>query len=207
MEKYSGVKFFCRKFSDDFPKNRQMEILNHWAWVFSQIGLTPVHAEGAYGNMSCRSGGGTFVITKTGMKPQKEFEIDNFSLVEPFDEENGEFCFSGKNQPSSECFLHDSIYRKYDAVKAVLHGHSAVMNEWADILGIPTTAHFYDYGTSELADSALEIVSMENRIIILKDHGFVAVGSSIGEAGRLVLGKYRELLSFLERQEETLFSQ
>lgn len=71
------------------------------------------------------------------------------------------------------------------------------MIEEAASLSIPVTSKFYDYGTPELADSAVDLFSLENKIIILKDHGFVAGGESIEEAGRLVLEKYGELLSLL----------
>ena len=199
MEKYNGVKFYCKKKQDTFIEDHALKILNYWAWLFSQLGLTPIHSSGAYGNMSYRFHGGAFVITRAGMIPNEKLDIDNFSLVQTYDRKNGEFCFSGKHQPSSECFLHDCLYQNYDKVNAVLHGHSELINRWADMLMIPTTATFYDYGTSELADSALEIFSMKDTIIILKDHGFVAAGSSIEEAGCLVLEKYRRLLSYLQK--------
>mgnify|MGYP001548538951 FL=1 len=72
------------------------------------------------------------------------------------------------------------------------------MNEKAEELGIPVTVEFQDYGTRELAESALEIISMENPVIILKDHGFVAIGNTIEAAGGVILRKYRELLRLLE---------
>lgn len=147
--------------------------------------------------MSYRVGKDGFIVTKTGMIPEKTFEPSDFSYVELLDHRREEVRYKGKFQPSSECVLHERLYRNYDSVKAILHGHSSLMIEEAASLSIPVTSKFYDYGTPELADSAVDLFSLENKIIILKDHGFVAGGESIEEAGRLVLEKYGELLSLL----------
>lgn len=197
VEKYSGVKFLCKKISEKFPHDSRAENLNYWAWILSQTGLTPVHSQGAYGNMSFRRLEDSFVITRTGMLPESRYRPENFVLVESFDKERNECCFHGCYPPSSECFLHHAIYDSFESAGAVLHGHSSLMNMRAAELGIPVTAAFYDYGTRELAESALEILSMDDTIIILKDHGFVAVGETVEDAGRLVVRKYRHLLALL----------
>ena len=196
-ENYCGVKFTCRQQSDSCSFGPNLLVLNHWAWVFSEIGLTPVHEKGAYGNMSYRYHDESFVITKTGMRPKRAVDEDNFCRVDFYDHQKQDFWFTGKHKPSSECFLHDCIYRSFGSVGAIMHGHSTLMNEAAVELNIPVTDRFCDYGTPELADSALEIISMTDKIIILKDHGFVAIGDSIAEASGLVLEKYMQLLSLL----------
>ena len=198
VENYTGVKFLCRKKSEKIPYDSKGEDLNYWAWIFSQLGLTPVHSAGAYGNMSFRYEKDTFIITRTGMLPESGYRPENYVLVESFDRNRGECCYHGCCPPSSECFLHDAVYSRFDSAGAVLHGHSILMNVWAAELDIPVTSEFCDYGTRKLAESALEILSMEENLIILRDHGFVAVGETIRDAGRLVLRKYRELLALLE---------
>jgi len=164
------------------------------------VGLTPIHSDGAYGNLSYRAAGGDFVITRTGLVPTRKMEPDNFCLIEGYDSQTVTFYTKGACQPSSECFLHQAIYQEEAAFNAIFHGHSELMSNYADELKIPVTAAFYEYGTRELAQSAIQIISMRQRIIILKDHGFVAVGNSIDETGGLVLERYRELLNLIKKR-------
>ncbi|PIE65462.1 MAG: hypothetical protein CSA26_03860 [Desulfobacterales bacterium] len=196
-EIYKGVKFSCWQRTDFCPFEPSLEQLNHWAWIFSQTGLMPVHNEGAYGNMSYRTNNHSFVITRTGMRPKRQLDNYDFCHVEFYDKKKQGFFYSGKHKPSSESFLHYSIYQQFEDVGAIMHGHSNLLNEWAAQLYIPVTSHFYDYGTIALANSALEIISMKDKIIVLKEHGFIAVGHTIAKTGQLVLETYMKLLSLL----------
>lgn len=200
MESYQGVKFSHRCASSTFTSNRNIERLSEAAHLLSQLGLTPVHPEGAYGNQSYRDSKTSFVITKTGMIPEANLNQDNYTRVVAYNAENSSFVTEGKFPPSSECFLHNEIYAAFPAVQAILHGHSALLNAYAPQLGITTTSTFYEYGTMELAQSALELAQKEKNFFILKDHGFVALGESIPAALQLTLSHYRELISFLEKK-------
>ena len=71
MEKYQGVKFRNQQVKSSFSYDDRLDQLNRWAYLFSQIGLAPVHSEGAYGNHSYRTGNTSFVITKSAMIPSE----------------------------------------------------------------------------------------------------------------------------------------
>jgi len=195
MEKYQGVKFGYRCTGNCFDRtDKQLTTLNRWAYLFSQLGLTPVHSEGAYGNQSCRTGPSSFFITKSGMVPTEELSEDNFCHIIGFDIASNTFITEGTSAPSSESLLHYLIYQSHPQINAVLHGHSTLFLKHASTLNIPTTKHFHPYGTRELAESALAIMDDATEFFILRDHGFVALGKDIEEAGRLTLDFFTKLI-------------
>lgn len=199
MEQYRGVKFDYEKQSASFTFDDRLNILNDWAFLLSELGLTPVHPDGAYGNQSYRTGRSSFIITKSGMQPEQALELKNYSHVVGFDPDRPAFYIEGEVIPSSECFLHNALYEHLPQVNAILHGHSALLNRYAQQLAIPVTSTFHDYGTQELADSALELLTTASmNFFILKDHGFVAIASCIEDAGKTTLSYYARLIEILK---------
>lgn len=197
METYQGVKFNYRQIAQSCPDHPLLDRLNYWVFLFSQLGLAPVHSTGAYGNQSFRSDDNSFVITKSSMLPERNLNRDNYTLVKTYNPDTSEFLIEGAYPPSSESFLHHYIYQADDEVRAILHGHSDLINVYAKELGIAVTDKFYDYGTQELAASALATMREGHRFFILKNHGFVALGANLDEAGKLTLAHYINLLSSL----------
>ncbi len=199
MEIYEGVKFQHRRLNNDFSYDTRLSSLNHTAYIFSQLGLTPVHPEGAYGNQSYRTSENSFIITKSGMVPGVDVESSNYCEIVGFDKLTNTFSSHGENVPSSESFLHNEIYASQSSVHVILHGHSTLLNIHSNALNIPTTSHFFDYGTIELAHSALELAT-RNSFFILKDHGFVALGSDIKATEKMVLDYYLQLINLLKNK-------
>jgi ribulose-5-phosphate 4-epimerase/fuculose-1-phosphate aldolase len=197
METYQGVKFHYRSTKPTFTHDDRLALLNHWAYLFSQLGLAPVHACGAYGNQSYRTGPASFVITKSSMVPAQIPQAADFCHVVGFEKQSATFITEGCAPPSSECFLHNALYRKLPRINAILHGHCALLNIHAIDLNIPVTQKFHDYGTRELADSALELVGEDTSFFILKEHGFVALGEDIDSAGKTTLGYFSKLITAL----------
>lgn len=199
MERYQGVKFGHRRTGDSFiGDHSQLTTINRWAYLFSELGLAPIHGGGAYGNLSYRTGASSFVITRSGMIPTKELDLDNFCQVVDFEEATRTFVYQGKAIPSSESLLHLALYQSQPHINAILHGHSALFNRYAERLNIPATASFEPYGTPELAKSALALMNGVTRFFLLKDHGFVALGEDIEQAGQLTLTSFSYLIEFLQ---------
>ena len=198
MERYQGVKIDCRRQDQTFDGfEPDLHRLHHWTYLFSQLGLAPVHAEGAYGNQSFRCEGESFIISRSGMLPEKAFSRDDFCHVVSCDARDNSCCFSGRSLPSSETLLHYLLYRQHPWLGAILHGHCSLLLEHAEALAIPTTKAAHPYGTVELAHSAVELVDASTRVFNLKNHGFVALGRDIDEAGRITLQTYSRLISLL----------
>ena len=197
MEVYQGVKFKFQRVKENFHYDRRLAELNRWAYLFSQLGLTPVHAAGAYGNQSYRTGETSFIITRSGMLPAEQLIPVNYCHVTGLDESSGTFITEGPAIPSSESLLHHALYQAMPGINAILHGHSALINGHAADLKIPVTPSFHPYGTPELARSAVELMDGAIRFFILKDHGFVALGEDIDSAGKLTLDYFAELVRLL----------
>ncbi|MCP3890108.1 MAG: class II aldolase/adducin family protein [Desulfobulbaceae bacterium] len=198
MENYQGVKFNHKQSNTSFSFDNRLERLNQWAYLFSQLGLAPVHAGGAYGNHSYRTAEESFIISKAGMIPGEALDPENYCHVTAFEESTTTFIFDGEHPPSSECFLHNILYQNHHETQSILHGHCSLLNAHAKILNIETTTTFYDYGTEALADSALELALAGHSFFILKDHGFVALGNNIKSAGNLTLDYFGKLVTFLK---------
>lgn len=197
MEIYQGVKFQYTRVSKSFIWDQRLEILNHWTTLFTELGLAPLHGDGAYGNQSYRTSPSSFFITRSGMKPRKNLNPADYVHVTGFDSTNRTFTIEGTTIPSSESFLHNGLYEALPETNAILHGHSSLLSHYAEDLAIPVTQEFYDYGTPELAESALKMTGNNCVFFILKDHGFVALGKNIETAGKLTLDYYSELIKLI----------
>ncbi len=197
MEHYSGVKFELRREADFFAVDERLPVLNRWVFILGELGLAPVHAEGAYGNHSYRKEGNSFVITRSGMMPCAEMLAENYCLVD-YCKKDGLFRVRGRNNPSSECFLHDSIYHHFPRIGAIMHGHSALLNIHAETLNISVTSQEFPYGTRELAQAALKLQGTGPSFFIMKNHGFVASGEDISSAASLVLHHFKGLVELLQ---------
>lgn len=198
METYQGVKFQYSRTQLTFAYDQRLEILNQWVFLFTELGLAPLHDSGAYGNQSYRASPSSFIITRSGMAPQKRLNVENYVHITGFDTRSGTFMTEGLATPSSECFLHNALYNALPHINAVLHGHSALLSEYAEHLSIPVTKKFHEYGTPELADSALQMQKERSDFFILKDHGFVALGKDIQSAGNMTLDYAAKLIKILQ---------
>jgi ribulose-5-phosphate 4-epimerase/fuculose-1-phosphate aldolase len=199
MEIYTGVKFKCLQSGSTFPYGLRLAQLNAWAFILAGLGLTPVHPGGAYGNQSYRLDDTSLIITASGMTPEKDLVPENYVLIEGLDEQGG-LHTKGVRKPSSESLLHYSIYREFPDAGAIMHGHSRLLEQYATNLAIPVTTTFQPYGTSALAESAVDLLREGTGFILLKDHGFVATGKDIDTTGKVVLDYYERLIAVLKKR-------
>ena len=116
-------------------------------------------------------------------------------------EEIGLLTTSGENQtphlkPSMESKMHLAIYNCRPDVKAIVHAHpvfatsfciskkeiktSLAGETWA-VIGEPVKAAYRLMGTHDLADVVAE-ASLEGNVILLENHGVLAVGNSLLQA-------------------------
>ena len=82
--------------------------------------------------------------------------------------------------------MHYLIYRNHKDINAVFHGHNNSIILKAEKMGIPKTRKKHDPGTKELAREVLNVIG-ENKLIVLKNHGFLSLGKTMQEAGELAL--------------------
>lgn len=190
-EEYCGVKFKPVFVLKNLPHHPFLEELKKWCAVFHEKGLAPPYTGGSYGNLSFRTQNNSFIITGTSIGLKDTLDNSCFVEVTYCNIPQKNVYIKGMREPSSESFLHHTIYRDRPDVNAIFHGHHALITQNAGILGIPETKEKTSYGTIELAESVLNILD-KHRFIVIKEHGFVSMAGNMQQAGN-------EALSWLEK--------
>jgi L-fuculose-phosphate aldolase len=152
------------------------------------------------GNLSCRLDSQTILVTATGtfLGDLKEGDIVKVDL-------NTGKSESGKN-PSSELPLHSLVYKNFSA-EVVLHCHPPLINGYFALnnslkaLTFETKFYLGDVPvvaqeTPTVTDPGAVIAALKNNsLVILKNHGTVAIG-----------GKFEDALNLIEALEEAVRS-
>ncbi len=185
---YAGVKFTTVFEGRLVPAGPALEELKAWCRRFHELGLAPPYEGGSYGNLSfrVRPGGPEFVVTGTRIGLKDALPDEAFVTVLDVDAGRALVRVSGAREPSSEAMLHQAVYARRPEICAIFHGHAPRIVAAAPALGIPVTAREEPYGTAALAESLLAILDRGD-FLILRGHGFVALGRSQEEAGRASL--------------------
>jgi ribulose-5-phosphate 4-epimerase/fuculose-1-phosphate aldolase len=87
--------------------------------------------------------------------------------------------------------MHHLIYEACEDVNAVFHGHNKIILANADTLKLPVTEKEYASGTKELAKEVLKVLG-DSKLIVLRNHGFVSLGTTMEEAGEQALATLNE---------------
>lgn len=165
------------------PDDKRANRLIYWAKRFNKLGLTPKSA----GNLSFRTEKG-FVITGTGINLGA---IEKEELVEVLKAEIGQSQIlvyaKGQVVPSKESLLHSEIYDLRTEINAVFHAHDPLVLELADELSMPGTEREQPRGSYELAKEVNKLLGLNKDVkyFVLKNHGVIAIGETLEEAGRL----------------------
>ena len=183
--KEGKIRFNSVFISDTIPSDAKKMELKEWSEKFQKNGLTP-EFEGNYtGNLSFRSKEG-FVITASGLKNKENLTDACFVYVKDYYQKTNTFYVEGKKKPSSESIMHYLIYKTCKDINAVFHGHNDLIVKNSEKLKLPITKKEYEWGTIKLATEVLKILD-DNKLIVLKNHGFVSLGKNMKEAGELAL--------------------
>ena len=183
-EGYAGVKFTTVYKEKKAPEHPELEALKKWCRLFHDKGLAPPYPGGSYGNLSFRTSRKSFIITGTCIGLKDALGNDCFVEIHDCDSITKEILVTGCRPPSSETFMHYTIYQARPDVQAIFHGHNQAITQGAALFGIPETAEEVPYGTVELAQGVLSILGTHD-FIIIKNHGFVAMAKDMEAAGKL----------------------
>ena len=177
-DEYKGIKFKVKFLGKKETDDKLAEKLISYCKKFAKKGLCPKYEGGSCGNLSFRTEEG-FIITgaHTDLESIKK---EDLVLVSQID--RGANCLGviGLKEPSSEAMLHAEIYIKRDDVNAIFHGHSDLNEEF------PCTEEEKPYGSQELIVEVKKILK-RNKIILMKNHGFLSLGKNMDEASKQVL--------------------
>jgi len=88
--------------------------------------------------------------------------------------------------------MHNEIYQRRNDINAVFHGHSEDFLKDGDKLNLPITEKEQPGGTLELMREVTKVLN-NNNFILIKNHGFISLGDSMGTAGNLAIKRYNQL--------------
>jgi len=201
VEKYVGVKFKTKFLLKEPPKDERIAELAKWCKVFHSYGLAPVVDGKSAGNLSfrLRKGLNEFIITASGLGPKDSLGPECFVRVVDCNVNSRTVYVHGVREPSSESILHYRIYFLRQDAHAVFHGHDTAITEHAKELGAVETKEWKPYGSLELVKSVEEVLN-KNNFLVMKKHGFISIGASMEEAGKLALEKKKAVERLLKKE-------
>ncbi|MCH7613790.1 MAG: class II aldolase/adducin family protein [Candidatus Marinimicrobia bacterium] len=179
-EVYIGTKFETVFSNSDIPKYGECGRIRFWGKKFAEMGMSPLGPEG---NLSFRTDDG-FIVTATASHISNLQENDFIEVIQVNIKENT-IHVKGCKEPSSESFMHYAIYQQRPDINVIFHTHDYVVMDNQFELKIPETAKEQKYGTMDLVNEVLK-VSKEHEYFIIKNHGIIALGRSINEAGEKI---------------------
>jgi L-fuculose-phosphate aldolase len=195
LEGYIGIKFdaICMDKKIPAPYEEYKTSFQKNGLRLLQYNMAPANG----GNMSTRFGKG-FLITASGCNLGC-VEDDEVIFVEEFSLENKWVKYRGCCPPSSETFLHGLLYKKKSDIQSVIHAHDEIATSMELSGVLAETEREEPYGTVELAHICLETFRKGNDIIVLKNHGYVAIGSSLTRTTDAIINMHHHLLQLVEK--------
>ena len=193
------VKYSCNwEKTDPIHEGRILE-LNKWRDRLYALGLIGAYDNGVgFGNISVRGADSdSFLTTGTATGTLTKLDGAHYAEVIDFDIRGNTLTCKGPIQASSESLTHGAVYVAAPEIKAVIHVHSQKL--WDALIGkVPTTSKDAEYGTPEIADEVSRLLRETDvedyKIIVLGGHqeGILTFGSTLDEAGRVILENYRK---------------
>ena len=186
----SIVKFKVEFRSHNPPDDARVVELREWCNRFNQMGLTP-HLQGtgrSLGNLSFRivPMSPVFIITGSTLDSKDDLGPADFVKVIQSDPMLKTVIVEGAKDPSSESMMHYEIYNRRRDIGAIFHGHDPEITAGAALLGLPETAQEALPGTIELLEQVMKILH-DGNFLVMKNHGFLAFGKTMGAAGNLAM--------------------
>jgi len=191
MDGYVGVKFRAIQCSEEVPPET-----SGFYTLFKRIcdrlkvhDMTPANA----GNLSIRHRDG-LIITASGSN-LGNFEENELIFVKKCRVEDELVLYHGPIKPSSESIMHWLIYKKRPETEAIIHTHDEFATCSELLVGeIEESNREEPYGSVELANMAIEMFSRAEKIFVLKNHGYIAVGPDLNSTSDLVVDTHIRLL-------------
>lgn len=184
---YTGIKFKLYKQSEDNPNHNLLPKLKKHCAELQELNFAPQNKSGSAGNLSFRIAPAkdAFIITCSNTRLRENMPDNDFAVVLNIELEANSVEAVGKRSPSSESLMHGALYRARPEINAIFHGHDAQIIKLGNTTDIPETNKEEAYGTPELVCEILKVPGNPN-FVILKNHGFVALGKNMQDAADIV---------------------
>jgi len=191
LDGYVGVKFQTIQRSDKLrPEAVDLYVVfKRTCDRLKAHDMTPANA----GNVSILFGDG-FFISASGSN-LGTIEKNELTFVEVCDVEAERVLYHGPIKPSSESIMHWLIYWDRPEARAIIHAHDEFATRPELLVGVVEESEREEpYGSVELARMAIGTFQRAERIIVLKNHGYVAIGPDLDRTCDLVVDTHLDLL-------------
>lgn len=179
------LKFKVNFISDEIPDEKELEELKKWCNQFEKNNLLRTSSNTTLGNLSFRIEDG-FIITATSLKSKENLPNDSFVRVFNYDVYKNSLYVEGNKEPSSDSIMHYLIYNTRGEINAIFHGNNDAILKNAEKLKLSITKNETEQDAMGFANAVLDVLG-DNNFVVIKNHGFVALGKNMKEAGELVL--------------------
>jgi phosphopantothenate-cysteine ligase len=159
--------------------------MKKYCHIFYRIGfMTPYLPQDSrsHGSIALRiPGTDQFLITARNSN-KNDLAYDDVVKVEEVDFNTHTILISSANKrrASLNAPLIAEIFGKFPKINVVLHTHNR-------LIGIPTTDFPHTPGTVEYVNAAMQVLDENNPLILLKEHGLLAIGKNLSEAVQVIL--------------------
>ncbi|EFK07340.1 class II Aldolase and Adducin N-terminal domain protein [delta proteobacterium NaphS2] len=190
MPGYTGVKFTSIQLNEDPPKGfaALFPLFKECADFTASHDMVPQNA----GNFSMRFADG-IAITAAGANLDM-LEKEDIIYIAHCSVSEKKLKFIGTRNPSSESLLHYLILQCRPDADAVVHVHNIPASD-IPVEKIRETQREEPYGSLELAQITCDTLGTSDEPILMKNHGYVAVGSSLMGAAERIISIHLELLT------------
>lgn len=167
------------------PEDPCATMLIWWAARLAELGMTPSYGPGDHGNLSCRTDAGVLITaTATAKSRLTPDDLVEVLEVDPRATPARVRC-RGFKTPSSDTVMHHAIYQRRPDVRAIIHGHDAKALARAEALKLRMTRIPATSTTPALIAEVCDLIQGAD-YVLLRGHGFLALGASLDEAGELL---------------------
>jgi len=167
------------------PQDPRIAHLIWWGARFAELGFSPSYGPGDHGNLSFRTADGLVMTARQTAKARLQAGDFVEVLKAEGEEDAVKLRCRGPRLPSTDAWMHLRIYAARPDIHAILHGHDPSTLAKAGALHLPMTQRSANASSRELVEEVVSLAG-ENDYLLLRDHGFIALGPTIDEAGELV---------------------
>ncbi len=157
------------------------------------LGQHPDRYDGfGYGNLSCRSRDGEFIITASQTSGAPTLPVEDLVRITDANLERFWVDAVGAQPPSSESLTHAMLYAADPRVSWVFHVHSPAIWQARDALKLPTTSADVPYGSPAMARAVADLMeSHASRPFVFAtaghEDGVFAAGTHARDCGGLLV--------------------
>ena len=191
------IKFSCERVTAGLTSFGALADLNAYRRKLFDLHLIGVDSNGiGFGNLSVREGvTDNFYITGSATGGIPELTLADCTKVVAYDFQRNRVRYEGSALPSSESLTHAAIYESDATAGAVIHCHDLKL--WAAALNrVPTTSNTAEYGTPEMADQIMQLLTRTKvpKIVVMAGHegGILTFGENLEEAFAVLMREREE---------------